>query len=93
MNDWHPEDLKATIRKRGSSVAEIARRIGMTPQALGRVLDRPGQQGERAIAKFLGVPAQTIWPSRYHPSGRRRSPQPTANYRPAPRVERAGAEA
>lgn len=92
MNDWHPEDLKATIRKRGSSVAELARAAGMTPQALGRVLDRPGKQGERTIAKFLSVSAQTIWPSRYHPNGRRRSPQPTVNYRPASRTERAGAE-
>lgn len=84
--DWHPEDIKAAVRKRGLTIAAIARRAGMTRQALAMALIRPGQQGEEAISLVLGVHPSTIWPSRYEPSGRRKRPQPAANYTYTPRL-------
>ena len=83
--DWHPEDIKAAIRKRGSTLAAIARGEGMSRQALAMTLVRPGEAGEGLISAFLNVPASVIWPSRYHASGKRKRPQPAVNYRFAPR--------
>lgn len=93
MHDWHPEDIKAAIRKKGISLAELARRHGVLPRALPVALTRPHSPGEAAIADYLSVPAHLIWPSRYDRRGRRLSPQPTANYSPAPRTECTGVEA
>jgi Ner family transcriptional regulator len=90
MTDWHPEDIKSLIRKRGETIASLAREGGMTRQALGLVLGRPGERGEDIIAAFLNVDPQLIWPSRYHRDGRRKKPQPPENYQSAPRF--AGSE-
>jgi Ner family transcriptional regulator len=78
--DWHPEDVKAAVRKKGSTLAAIGRHHGMSRQAIALTLVRPSQQGEDAIARFLGVKAQVIWPSRYNRDGSRRRPQPAENY-------------
>lgn len=91
VKDWHPEDIKALIRKRGSSIADLARRIGMSPNALGHALVRPYRRGENIIAHFLNVDPQIIWPSRYEADGSRKCPQPAENYERQARF--AGADA
>lgn len=85
MADWHPEDIKAAIRKSGTTIAALARASRLNPAALGQALTVPRSRGERIISRALGIPAAVIWPSRYHPDGKRKSPQPPANYRSEPR--------
>ncbi|CNK64912.1 helix-turn-helix domain-containing protein [Yersinia aleksiciae] len=50
-NDWHPAEIIAAIRKKGST--------------LGNALSRRWPKGEKIIADYLGVDASVIWPSRY----------------------------
>ncbi|WP_082751043.1 helix-turn-helix domain-containing protein [Blastomonas sp. CCH1-A6] len=79
--DWHAEDLKALIRKRGSNLSAIARRSGLKPQSIAHALFRPDARAEQAISEFLKIPAHSIWPSRYNADGSRKRPQPRLNYR------------
>jgi len=71
---WHPEDIKAAIRKRGSTLSALATRNGMTAQALSRALhERSSARAEQIIADFIGVHPMQIWPSRYDDQGERLS--------------------
>lgn len=79
--DWHPEDIKAAVRKRGTTLAAIAKAAGIKGNALRHALTVPRADAERAIAKFLDVHPMTIWPSRYDSDGSRKRPQPPKNYR------------
>lgn len=73
-NDWHPEDIKAEIRKRGISVAQLARESGYrNPRTFMNVLRMPYPKVERIIAEFLEVKPESIWPSRYQESTRIRN--------------------
>lgn len=68
----HKEDIKAEIRKRGSSLAELTREnmpIGDT--ALTICLDRPLPRANRIIAGFLGLPLNHLWPRWYDKDGKR----------------------
>lgn len=72
MADWHPEDIKAAIRKAGGTLSEIARRVGVPKQTMSACLSaRVSDRGDRAIANFIGVKPHDIWPSRYLANGER----------------------
>jgi len=85
VSDWHPEDIKAAVRKRGLTLSAIARGVGISGNALGHALDRPRADAERAIADALNLHPKVIWPSRYDSEGNRKRPQPRDNYVVAPR--------
>lgn len=70
---WHPADVVAAVRKRGSSLSELSRQHGYRSPVLRDALQHPYPKAERIIAEFLGVPPQRIWPSRYHTDGTPRS--------------------
>ncbi|MDT7934406.1 MAG: helix-turn-helix domain-containing protein [Sphingomonadaceae bacterium] len=74
--DWHPEDIKAAIRKRDVTLRQVAEAHLLHRQVISLALHRPHGPAERAIAKTLGLHPEVIWPSRYHPDGSRKSPQP-----------------
>ncbi|CAA0111455.1 Uncharacterised protein [BD1-7 clade bacterium] len=64
--DWHPEDIKAEIRKRCGSVAALAQANGYEkPRTFLNVLRMKYPKVEAIIADAIGVPAAEIWPSRY----------------------------
>lgn len=66
LTDWHPEDIKAAIRKKGVSMAQLARANGYkSPRTFSNVFNVPYPKVQRIIAEFLGVTPETIWPSRY----------------------------
>lgn len=70
--DWNPEDIKAEIRKAGGSLTALARREGVSTQALSIALQaRTSERCDNLIAAFLGRDAREIWPSRYRPDGSR----------------------
>lgn len=64
--DWHPADIIAGLRKKGTSMAAESRRNGLSSSTLANALTRPWPKGELIIAKALGTEPWVIWPSRYH---------------------------
>lgn len=70
--DAHHEDIKAAIRKAGGTIGCIAAGIGVAPATISAALRRPvSQRCDDAVANFLNVSPQTIWPSRYRDDGSR----------------------
>jgi Ner family transcriptional regulator len=63
--DWHREDVMCAIRKRGSTLAEIARSVNTKPATAYNVFHRRYPRFERLIADFLELQPEEIWPSRY----------------------------
>nr|WP_282557832.1 helix-turn-helix transcriptional regulator [Providencia burhodogranariea] len=64
-SDWHPADIIAALRKRGTTLAAISRNAGLSSSTLANALSRPWPKGEWIIANFLGIHPSEIWPSRY----------------------------
>lgn len=65
QQDWHKADIIAALHKKGTSLAAESRAAGLSPSTLANALVRPWAKGEQLISKAIGIPAQTIWPSRY----------------------------
>lgn len=91
--DWHPEDIKAAIRKRGCTLTALGRERDIDVRLISLALSYPHKAAEAAIATFLSVPAHLIWPSRYFADGSRKRPQPVENYVRKPRAIVTGAVA
>ena len=72
---WHPADIRAAVAKRGSSLSRIAQEAGLHANTGQLVLREPCYPAEQAIAAFLGVPAQEIWPNRYDSEGLTKQPR------------------
>lgn len=64
--DWHPADIVAGLRKKGTSLAAESRKAGLSSSTLANALTRPWPKGELIIAEVLGLQPWVIWPSRYH---------------------------
>ena len=60
-NEW----IKFQLRMRGSSLSKLARRLGVTRQAVRNALSTSYPKMERVIADEIGVHPKTIWPERY----------------------------
>lgn len=69
LSGWHPEDVKAGIRKKGQTLTSLSVLNGFSPSYLRNALRRPLFDGEQIIAKFLGVAPHVIWPDRYNRNG------------------------
>lgn len=65
QQDWHTADIIAALHKKGTSLAAESRAAGLSSSTLANALTRPWAKGERLISLAIGVPAETIWPSRY----------------------------
>lgn len=68
-SDWHPADIYAALRKRGYNLAALSVDSGYHRTAVGKALRRHWPAAEKIIADAIGVPPQTIWPSRYRTPG------------------------
>ncbi|EJI9011365.1 helix-turn-helix transcriptional regulator [Escherichia albertii] len=64
--DWHPADIMAALRKRGTSLAAVSRKAGLASSTLANAIRHHWPKGERLIAEEPGVTPEQIWPSRYH---------------------------
>ncbi|QKJ02855.1 helix-turn-helix domain-containing protein [Yersinia mollaretii] len=64
--DWHPSDIIAAIRKKGSTLSAVSRNSGLSSCTLANALTRPWPKGEYIIAEFLSIHPSEIWPSRYY---------------------------
>jgi lambda repressor-like predicted transcriptional regulator/phage repressor protein C with HTH and peptisase S24 domain len=67
--DWHPEEIKAAIRKTGMTLSDLSRSAGFSDGAAKRALLIPWPRIEVVIATRLGLKPEEIWPSRYTPEG------------------------
>lgn len=63
--DWHPADIIAGLKKRGTSLSALSRQAGLASSTLANALTRRWPKGERLIAGALGIAPEQIWPSRY----------------------------
>jgi Ner family transcriptional regulator len=63
--DWHAEDIKAAVRKRGITLSQLSRDAGLKPDTLRNVFRYHWPKGELIVAAAIGVEPATIWPSRY----------------------------
>ncbi|MBN3057117.1 helix-turn-helix domain-containing protein [Pectobacterium brasiliense] len=64
--DWHPADIIAALKKRGTSLAAVSRNTGLASSTLANALKRHWPKGERLIAEALGSSPEQVWPSRYN---------------------------
>ncbi|MEE3662253.1 helix-turn-helix transcriptional regulator [Brenneria sp. g21c3] len=65
QQDWHPADIIAALKKRGTSLASVSRKAGLASSTLANTLTRHWPKEEKLIAEELGVSPEEIWPSRY----------------------------
>ncbi|MFN3879835.1 MAG: helix-turn-helix domain-containing protein [Nitrincola lacisaponensis] len=80
QQDWHRQDILAAVRKRGITVAELARQNGYNNSAtFYNVFKAPYPKVERIIAKFLGLDPSEIWPTRYQSKSFHSSTRETVN--------------
>lgn len=64
--DWHPADIIAALRRRGTTLAALSRQAGLSSSTLANALSRPWPKGEWLIADAIDVHPAEIWPSRYY---------------------------
>ncbi|WP_354624872.1 helix-turn-helix transcriptional regulator [Psychromonas sp. MME2] len=64
--DMHRADIIAGLKKRGTSLAALARAQGYSSSTLQNALNSKWPKGERIIANALGLEPAEIWPSRYN---------------------------
>ena len=65
QSDWHPADIIAGLKKRGTSLSALSRQAGLASSTLANALIRHWPKGERLIAEALGIAPEQIWPSRH----------------------------
>jgi len=63
---WDKHDIVAEVHRRGETLASLSRKAGLYPTALSCMLSgRRWPRAERALADFLGVPVERLFPDRY----------------------------
>ena len=67
--DQNKEDIKASIRKNGTTLRRLSLDWGYTANAVSITLSRPWPNIEAKIAEYLGRAPEDIWPSRYTEHG------------------------
>lgn len=72
---WHPEEIKAAVRMKGKTLTQLALDNGLPEWACRTALVRCHYDGQAAIASFLKLPAQALWPGRYREDGSPRAPR------------------
>lgn len=65
LQDWHPADIVAAVRKAGWSLRRLSIHHGYHPNTLKHALVKPYANGEHLIAEAIGIAPKVIWPSRY----------------------------
>lgn len=65
----HREEIKAAIRMRGTTMAELSRHLGYTDEAVRISLTKPWPRLQAKIAEYLGKSPHQLWPQWYLPDG------------------------
>ena len=61
VTDWHPADIIAALKKRGTNLSKLSMENGLSRGGLYRHYPK----AERIIANEIGVAPSEIWGSRY----------------------------
>ncbi|QSB02677.1 helix-turn-helix domain-containing protein [Methylomonas sp. EFPC1] len=69
LEDWHPADIIAALRKAGWSLRQLSLHYKLSAGTLKVAIQMPYPNGERLIAAAIGLKPQDIWPSRYDSKG------------------------
>lgn len=88
----HPEDIKASVRKKGTTLTALAVANGLSPSACRKALKVPCPRADEAIARCIGKPLHQIWPQRYDRQGNRQFTK-VNNTRSSERTHRLSVEA
>jgi Ner family transcriptional regulator len=69
---WHPEDIKAALRKRYGTLRLLSRTWGLHHSAITNTVGTPAHSvpTEKRIALALGVRPQELWPDRWDADGK-----------------------
>ncbi len=62
---WHEQDIIAAVRKKGSSLHQLAREDGRPGTTYTRALRKRFPHVQRRIASFLGLSCHELWPHWY----------------------------
>jgi lambda repressor-like predicted transcriptional regulator len=76
IQNTHPEDLKAAIRKSGVTLVGLSRELGYSDPAVGMALGRRWHEVRVGIAKHLGKSLHDLWPEDYFADDRPRAHRP-----------------
>ena len=64
--NWHPEQIKAAIRMKGTTPSAIADELNLSRTTVSQVIHGTGVSSRVAarISQLLGLSEQTIWPNK-----------------------------
>lgn len=65
IQDWHAEQVKAAVRMKGKTLAQLSREAGLKPDTMRNVFRCHIPRYEEIIAGYLETDPASIWPSRY----------------------------
>jgi lambda repressor-like predicted transcriptional regulator len=67
LQTMHPEDIKSTLRKTGTTASSLARGIGVSHQAISSVIHGRFRSLRiaRRICEITGLDPSLTWPGRY----------------------------
>ncbi|WFE92277.1 helix-turn-helix domain-containing protein [Roseibium porphyridii] len=62
---WDRFSITAEIHRQGMTFGELAKRAGITIKSFSQVWTRANRKAEKAIADFLNLEPEDLWPDRY----------------------------
>jgi lambda repressor-like predicted transcriptional regulator len=70
----HPAYIQAELKRRGISQSDIARKFGVSPSFVSRLIygETSSHRVARYIAKSIDSQVHKCWPTRYHNQPRNR---------------------
>lgn len=69
--EYHKEDIKAMIHKRGATLRQISLNAGLCMELANQALKKPIPSANAAISDFLGIPLHELWPHWFDQNGNR----------------------
>jgi Ner family transcriptional regulator len=85
---WHPQDIIAAVRKKGTSLQALGRAHGFSRVTFNRATTERFPRAHAIIATFLMVPRHVIWPQFYDMADRMMAPPQDHAGRSQPRALR-----
>lgn len=73
LQPWHPADIIAAVRKRGTSLQRLSIAHGFSPFTMNKAVRHCFPACHAIIADVIEVPRQQIWPQFYEVDGSRLS--------------------
>ena len=66
---WHPAQIVAAVRMKGSNLAQLGLANGKADSTLRAALLKPRRPSNKIIADFIGVPLHELWPAWFDVNG------------------------